>query len=502
MSPQGSASLQKPHERPSRRALWPFLRRHPSTARRRVRVRWGRLVLAGGAALAVLALGMLLSRLGALPGRSPFESLLPEDTPLAVEGEASAVLDLLSRTPPLGPQVIDEFRLSHRRAAGKRMVFALLRRSGADVDAADRCRQEMASVVTALEDGWEARQAYPSAGPAFTCPSGGTATYLVEGEDFVLKCSAASHTVVYDSRSGFQRQAERGPAVLVGLERAEEEGGTQFLCSQPELLDRLLKSDAPRLDLPGPGDVPLRAVGDVESMETLIQAPWPAMAAKDRVLLWGDPAEERWSLRLPLAAAQATAGGEVAEALRELPPAHVAMAAAPGFLRLLAPALAEDLALSGADAPGSVGVAMEQPLCRSRWREELARRLAGRGGTVVAASFPNGDRLERWVRKTPWAGVLAGASPGAELEKRDTATLLRLGDWSSEEPPRPTLPSGDGEAALAGWVTVQDAHGRRAIYCFAAGPDSEGTWMEICREEAPPGPPQVARDEAPVIQSR
>lgn len=502
MSPPGSGTLPHlPHLQPppARRGLWPLLRRRP-VPRRRVRVRWARLLAVGGAGLAVLALVLLVARLAWPGGRSPFQGLLPDETPLAVEGEGAAVLDLLRRAGPLGPQVLDRFGLSGSRCAGRRMLFALLPRTGSDVAALRQCREAMGRSVNALELAWEEQQAYPASSPPLQCPAGGRPAYRLEGEDFVLECQGQDHRLAYDSRSGFEGGASAGPAVLVGLDRPEAEGGMQLLCSQPELLEPLLAAAGPRLELPGPAGAPLRAVGDVASMEALLPGPWPQMAPRGRVHLWGDPTQERWSLRLPLPSPETPVG--VAEALQELPAAPVAMAASPAFLRLVAPTLAEELSLSGAEAPGSVGVAMEEPFSRDGWREQLARRLAGRGGTVVAASFPEASQATAWVAKTPWSGVLTGTAPGAEFEARGTAAILRLGGWAGAEPSRPTLPTGEGEAALAGWVTVEGPHGRRALYCFAAGPDAQGTWMELSRQDAPPAPPPVARDETPVIQAR
>lgn len=499
MSPPGSGTLPRSQERPPRRGLWPFVRRRPAP-RRRVRVRWARLLSVGAAGLALLAVALLVGRLAFSGGRSPFQGLLPADTPLALEGEGAAVLDVLRRAAPLGPQVLDRFGLSGSRCSGRRMLFALLPQAGGDQAAARRCREAMGRAVNDLELAWEEQQAYPSAAPALQCPAGGTPTYRPEGEDFVLECRGRDHRLAYDSRTGFEDSGTAGPAVLVGLDRPEEEGGLQLLCSQPELLEPLLAAGGPRLELPGPASAPLRAVGDVASMEALIPGPWPQMAPQGRVLLWGDPAQERWSLRLPLPSPEVAV--VVADALQELPPAPVAMAASPAFLRLLAPTLAEELSLAGAQAPGSVAVAMEEPFSREGWREQLARRLAGRGGTVVAASFPEASQASAWVAKTPWSGVLTGTAPGAEFEARGTAAILRLGGWAGAEPSRPTLPSGEGEAALAGWVTVEGPQGRRALYCFAAGPDAQGTWMELSRQEAPAAPPRVARDETPVIQAR
>lgn len=500
MSPPGPASLPRLPERPPRLPLWSLFRRAAPSARRRSRLRWGRVcaTAAGFLVLVSLALGLAWASLG--PARSPFEGLLPAETPLALEGEAAAVLELLRRTPPLGPQALEDFGLSLRGSAGKRMLFALLPRGSAD--AADACRRRMAGAVAELENGWEGQQAYPSRPPAYACPSGGQAGYRLEGEDFVLECRGPSHVVTYDSRGGFDAQAEGGPVVLVGLERPPEEGGLQLLCSRPELLDRQLASTGPRLAFPGPADAALRGVGRVQAVEALVQGPWPPLPEGGRVQFWGDPAEERWSVRLPLATSEPGGLGQVAEALGELPAAPVALAAAPGFLRLLAPATARELALEGSGAPGVLAVAMEEPVTREGWREQVARLLAGRTGAVVSASFTDGERMKRWLGSTPWAGALTGGSPGTELETRGAAARVRLGGWGGEALERPALPPGEGEAALAGWLTVSGPKGRRALYCVSAGPGDGEVWVEVRRHDAPAAPATVARDETPVIQSR
>lgn len=475
-------------------------------------MRWSRvLTVVAVAGAALLALAAVAARLGQ-GTRSPFEGLLPADTPLVVEGEAAAVLEALRSSPGPGPQALEEFGLSHSLAGEtRRMLVALL--PGTSEADAGLCRAHLARVVDGLESAWEDRQAYPATAPALgSCPAGGTLSYRPEGEDFVLECQGSTHRVAYASREGFIEGTGGGPALLVAVEKGREQAlqaslvpqatrDLRLFCTRPELLDQLLCSRGPRLDLPGPASAPLRLSAEARQFRSLFPRLSPQVPDGGRIEAWGDPAEGRWSARLPLALpAQAPAEADPASLLAELPTSPVAVAGSPALLEVLGLG-PTGLATGASRRPTCVGFTTAAPLVRGQERQQLDRAVAGRASAQVAARFETPGQVRPWLQASPWAALLQAGHPGGQVDLRGGTAILRLGAESPSQGSRPTLPAGPGDAALAGWATVVSPGTRADVYGFCAGWDGGRLWVEIDREAAS-GAASQARGDVPQIEAR
>lgn len=498
-----------PEKRRAASPPWTAAPRPPKPAPRRVRVRWTRVLLTVGVTALALAGALAGAWKIGLAGRSPFEGLLPADTPVVLEGEASAVIEALRRAPGSGSRILADFGLTRSLAEGAQRIL-VARLSGPAPEEARLCRTHLARLVDALEAAWRPDQGYPASLPeARPCPCGGRETFRRDGEDFVLECRGANHEVRYDSRLGFPEEPSAEPVVLVAIEQGRTGarraslvsrggGGLRLLCNQPERLDHLLADRGPRLALPGPAGSPLRLAARTRDLRDLFPGLLQGLPEDGRVELWGDPLASRWSVRLAGKGLAASPGEEdSARLLSELPASPVAFAGSPELLRRLG------LAPEGVDlAPvREVGVALEGPLTRERAGEEIALALAGRTPAVLAARFGSPARLRPWMQASAWKSVLDGRSRDARLQSSGDAALLHLGPEPGTVETRPSVPEGPAKAGLAGWVTLRESAGQAGLYGFSAGLAPEGCWLEIARQAALPAP--ARRPEAvPVLQSR
>jgi len=512
--PAMSLGLGQAFPQPGPRALRPAWRFRPAWRLRRglrrrpparLRLRWKRLLLVIG--LTLLLLAAALTSWSGFRQESPFAGLLPADAPLVMEGETSAVLEALRRSPEPGPRILQDFGLSRALAGDTRRVMVAVFPGTPTPQAGLECQRQLTRVVEALETSWEKTQTWPaSLQSGSQCPSGGSLTYRREGQDYVLECRGSDHHEVYDSRIGFVTDPETSPVLLVAIEKGEEPLQASILpgahrdlrlfCNDQAQLNRLLSRPGPRLELPGPAGAPLRLTARARDLRAFFPGLPQTVPEEGRVEAWGDPTSGRLSLRLPLARpTDRPEPVQAAEMLAEMPQAPVVIAGDPSLMRWLG------MDLPQVGTPRCLGLALADPLPHGQELQQVGRALSGRQAAVVKARFESPDQAREWLRRTPWSALLEDRPVGGEVTLQPEEATLRLGPALQPADSRPLLPAGPTEAELAGWATRVRPGEAVEQTRFCAGWDGDGLWIETDRQaseaEVQPEPPSI-----PTLQAR
>ncbi len=457
--------------------------------------------------MALLVLTVALTAWSGWSRRSPFAGLLPADAPLVVEGETSAVLEALRRSPEPGPRILQDFGLSRALAGDTRRVMVAIFPGTTTPQAGLECRQELTRLVEDLETSWESSQGWPtSLPPQVRCPAGGKVTWRQEGQDYILECRGRDHHEVYDSRIGFATDATTSPVLLVAVEKGEEtlqasvlpsgHRDLRLFCNDQQQLNRLLSRPGPRLELPGPADAPLRLTARARDLRAFLPALPQTVPELARIEAWGDPTSGRISLRLPVSRPAATPEPvEAAEMLAEMPQAPVVVAGTPWLMRWLG------MDLPQVGDPRCLGLALASPLPRGQELQQVARALSGRQAAVIKARFETPDQTRQWLRRTAWAPLLEGNQDGGEISLQPEEATLRLGPALQPAESRPLLPAGPTEAELAGWASLVGPGEVAELISFCAGWEGDCLWIETARQthevQGPPPP-----DSIPTMQAR
>ncbi len=496
----------QPGPRP-RRSAWRFRRRARRRPQARLKVRWKRVLMVVAVALALLTVA--LAAWHAQSRRSPFAGLLPADAPLVVEGETSAVLEALRRSPEPGPQIIKDFGLSGALGSDTRRVMVAVFPGSTTAEVGLQCRHDLTRLVESLETAWEKTQDWPASLPAgATCPAGGQLTYRQDGQDYILECRGSNHHVVYDSRIGFLEGQSASPVFLVAVEKGKDSlqasmfpgahRDLRLFCNDQEQLNRLLSSSGPRLELPGPATAPLRLTARAQELRRLMPLLPQAVPGDGRVEIWGDPASGRLSVRLPLPRpGNQTEEVKAAQMLAEMPQAPVVIAGAPSLMRLLG------LEVPQVGAPRCLGIALATPLVRGQEQQQMARVLSGREAATLQGWFDGPEQTRTWVRESALAPLLAGNDAGGEIALRPGGATLRLGPPMKPAGSRPVLPAGPSEAELAGWADLVRPGGASEPYSFCAGWDGNCLWLEVARQATRPEPQaRIGQSPVPTLRAR
>ncbi|MBQ7568998.1 hypothetical protein IJT17_09355 [bacterium] len=425
---------------------------------------------------------------------SPFSGLLPQSTPLVIEGTASDVIRFLRQLGIEQPSLGENQDLDSLQC--ERLLYAAIpSENSGDFSA---CKRNILKNAKAIEESWSAQLQYPEqqASSPQLCPYGGKLAYESSGQSFTISCTGADHQTVYNSTNGLStRTTDSPPLIFIAFQSqdprwqdaavSKKHPDIKILASDPERTVKLLEEQAEQtLTINYSSDTALYA----NVLNSKLSFFWHSLPIKlpgERTIITKNAETGVYSLRADMALPTASEDSADPQwpasdtCLAELPKASTYLAASCELLQqinLLPAALNQP----GAPEPQVFGFATNASVPLSHLLQTVSSGFAGLTQACYAAQFSDSATAQQSMANSPWGDISQSGNPHCQGTLKDRTVTVNIGGKLPETQSEPAVfPVGPGPSQMAGRLTVLDYAQTQRTYLFSGGVKKNQLWIEV-----------------------
>ncbi len=428
--------------------------------------------------------------------RSPFNAILPQQTPLVVEGNKEDVLNFLRKLGIVEPALADSRDLDGIPCT--RLLYAAVpTTNGEDFST---CRRNLLNSANAVEDTWPEHQSYPTqlAVPLTPCPYGGHIVYTSDGNSFTLVCQGEDHRTVYSSTNGLQSSSSSSqPLIIVAFQSSSDylqaaalpkHPDIKILASDPQKALQLLEDASETLTITYPRDTSLYASVD-NAKRAHFWNDLPIKLPGKRSVITKDAKTGVYSLRADLAPSNEMAQipyPDSSAILQSLPQGSTAWAGSTELLRKLELLPSQLTAMENA-LPQVIGVTTNASMTMRQVLPTLNSSLNGLTQAAFTFAYDDEKTAEAALSHMPWGDLSQANNPQCQVERQRDRITINIGDpIPPSQTPRIKLPKGPGPCQLGGRITLRRGTPTEHSYCFSAGITSNQFWLNAISDDSMP----------------
>ncbi len=439
--------------------------------------------------------------------KSPFNAILPQHTPLVVEGDKEDVLNFLRKLGIVEPALADSRDLDGIPCT--RLLYAAVpTTNGEDFSA---CRRNLLNSANAIEDIWPEHQSYPTqlAAPLPPCPCGGQIAYTSDSNSFTLVCQGEDHHTVYNSTNGLQSSASSPqPLIIVAFQSSSDylqaaalpkHPDIKILASDPQKALQLLEDATETFTITYPRDTSLYASVD-NAKRAHFWNDLPIKLPGKRSVITKDAKTSVYSLRADLDPSNEKAQipyPDISAILHSLPQGSTTWAGSTELLRSLE-LLPSQLTDMENAIPQIIGVTTNASMKMRQVLPNLNSSLNGLTQAAFTFAYDEEKTAESALSRMPWGDLSQANNPQCQVERQKNKITVNIGDpIPPSQTPNINIPKGPGPCQWGGRITLRRGTPTENSYCFSAGITENQFWLNAVSEESKSIPAPVSETAHP-----